>query len=187
MDAARRSLPAEMLPPLITWGAIDFTIGSPNNATLARGQTIALPNDARRVHLLMAADGDQTAAFRIGDVAQNVNVQHWSGFIGQWDTRLWERREQTLPPRPDAPPNAPPRVNRGLAFAGLTPGFIKPAPVAWFASHRHDASGANESYDYSYLFAYTFDIPRGATTLTLPDNDKIRIFAITASYDTLRR
>ncbi len=197
MDAQKRSLPAEMLPSTVSWGPIDFRIEE--RATIARGQTFALPDHARRVHVLIAADGDQTAAFRIGDVVQNTTVQHWSGFIGQWDTRLWELREETLPPRPDAPPNAPPRRRRGLAFAGLTPGFIKPAPVAWFASHRHDASGVNEPYDYSYLFAHSFDVPSGATTITLPDNEKIRVFAITTSddamslrpvhplYDTLRR
>jgi alpha-mannosidase len=84
-------------------------------------------------------------------------------------------------------------------FAGLKPGFIKPAPVAWFASHRHSATGANEPYHFAYLFAYALDIPKNATTLTLPVNDHIRILAITAAdespevrpaqplYDTLVR
>jgi alpha-mannosidase len=153
-------MPAEMLPRTISYGAIDFAISSPNNAILARGQTLALPNGATRVHLLMNADGDRNATFRIGGVAHDVRVQDWSGFIGQWDTRLWEYREEQLPPRPDAPPNAPPRRTRGLSFAGLTPGFIKPAPVAWFASHRHDPNGRNESYAYSYLFALCSTSPR---------------------------
>ena len=64
---------------------------------------------------------------------------------------------------------------------GLTPGFIKQAPIAWYASHRHTADGANEYYAYSYLFAYTIDVPAGATTVTLPNNDRIRIMAITAT------
>src|ERR1019366_7245360 len=71
--------------------------------------------------------------------------------------------------------------------------------VAWFASHRHTADGANEPYAYSYLFAYPLDVPAGATTLTLPDNEKIRILAISVAeegatakpvqplYDTLER
>ena len=86
-----------------------------------------------------------------------------------------------------------------LEYKGLTPGFIKRSPVAWFASHRHTADGANEPYAYSYLFAYFFDVPANAKTLTLPDNDKIRILAVTvadesgqvrpaqALYDTLER
>ena len=66
-------------------------------------------------------------------------------------------------------------------YTGLTPGFIKRAPVAWYASHHHTAQGGNEAYAYCYLFAYSLDLPEGATTLTLPDNDKIRIMAITVA------
>jgi alpha-mannosidase len=82
---------------------------------------------------------------------------------------------------------------------GITPGFIKRAPLAWFASHRHTPAGTNEAYAYSYLFAYTIDVPAGATTLTLPQNENVRIMAITGSnerasvkpahalYDTLEK
>ena len=34
---------------------------------------------------------------------------------------------------------------------------------------------------YAYLFAYTLDVPGNAKTLTLPNNDKIRILAVTAT------
>ena len=180
------AFPEEMLPRTIAWGAIEFAIGAPKQAIVARGQTIALPKDARRVHLLMAASGDETAAFRIGDTIQTLNVQDWTNFIGQWDVRQWKQVEETLPPRPDAPPTAPPRKRRGLAFAELTPGFVKRAPVAWFASHRHDTNGANEPYAYSYLFAYALDVPADATTLTLPNDENIRIVAITTSNDAQR-
>jgi alpha-mannosidase len=71
-------------------------------------------------------------------------------------------------------------------YAGLVPGYVKPASVAWFASHRHAADGANEPYAYSYLFAYVLDLPPGATELTLPDNDRIKVLAITASGMRLR-
>ena len=119
--------------------------------------------------------------FLLGQHAADVTIQSWTGKIGQWDTRLWQQREEILPPRPDAPLNAPPRKRTATVFAGLTPGFIKPAPVAWFASHTHNAEGKNEPYHYSYLFAYDLDIPPGATTLTLPDNEAIRVLAITVS------
>jgi alpha-mannosidase len=86
-----------------------------------------------------------------------------------------------------------------MDFAGLTPGYIKRAPVAWFASHRHATDGSNDPYAYAYLFAYTIDVPAGAKTLTLPTNERIRILAITVAnegplvrpaqplYDTLER
>ena len=70
-------------------------------------------------------------------------------------------------------------------MVGLNPGFIKTAPVAWYTSHHHNADGGNEPYAYSYLFAYALDIPAGATALTLPNNDKIRILAITVADEPL--
>jgi alpha-mannosidase len=85
------------------------------------------------------------------------------------------------------------------AMDHLNPGFIKPADIAWFASHHHDAAGANQFYSYSYLFAYPIDIPAGTKSITLPDNDRVRVMAMTVSnpastvtraaplYDTLGR
>ncbi len=81
----------------------------------------------------------------------------------------------------------------------LTPGFIKRAPIAWFASHKHSADGKNLAYAYSYLFAYAVDLPAGARTLTLPDDPHVRVLAVTMAkqeapltparplYDTLDR
>jgi alpha-mannosidase len=85
------------------------------------------------------------------------------------------------------------------AMDHLSPGYIKPADIIWFASHHHDAAGANQYYSYSYLFAYPIDVPAGATSIVLPNNDKIRILAISVAnepataqpaaplYDTLGR
>ena len=64
---------------------------------------------------------------------------------------------------------------------GLRPGFIKRADVAWFSSQRRAADGSAEPYAYSYLFAYAIDLPAGARTLTLPDNDRIRVLAVTVA------
>ena len=66
----------------------------------------------------------------------------------------------------------------------IAPGYIKRAPIAWYASHKHDKCGANEYYEYSYLFAYTLDIPAGARSFTLPNNDKIRILAATVAKES---
>ena len=68
-----------------------------------------------------------------------------------------------------------------MQYTGLTPGFIKRAPVAWYASHRHTATGENEPYSYSYLFAYQLDLPPNARTLTLPDDGNVRVLAVTAA------
>ncbi|HJX92395.1 MAG TPA: hypothetical protein VJ372_17985 [Pyrinomonadaceae bacterium] len=48
---------------------------------------------------------------------------------------------------------------------------------------RDQLSETNEAYAYSYLFGYRLDVPANARALTLPFNDKIRILAVTASYE----
>jgi len=207
-DASGRSLPAEMLPAMIPYAGIRFNLapagkGQPN-ALVPRGQTLQLPaGKLTRLYVLAAsAEGDQRATFRVGSNPVEMTIQNWGGFIGQWDTRLWNKKQEPIPQRPGSPaprPGTKPRMRTVLEFAGLTPGFIKRAPVAWFASHHHTTDGLNEPYAYSYLFAYDIDVPKGARTLTLPDNDKIRILAITTAnegeqvraaqplYDTLER
>jgi alpha-mannosidase len=187
-DSSGRSLPAEMLPASLPYAGISFTLGPPSafNAMVARGQTIQLPAGAfTRVYVLAASEnGDQRATFRVGANPIDLTIQDWGGYVGQWDNRIWKSREEPAPPRqgqPAPPPGTPQRMRTVTEFAGLTPGFIKPASVAWFASHRHSADGSNDAYAYCYLYAYAIDIPAGATTLTLPTNERIKILAVTVS------
>ncbi len=206
-----KALPAEMLPREISFAGIRFKlapadIGKPN-AVVAHGQTITLPpGKYNRVYLLAAAaNGDQKATFRAGEKSVELTIQDWTGFIGQWDDRIWKVTEEQIPQRPGAPtPPAggpPPRTRTNVygEMLGLRPGFIKRADVAWFASHLNAADGSAEAYAYSYLFAYVIDLPAGARTLVLPDNERIRILAVTVAdepsivtaaqplYDTLER
>ena len=211
-DGEGYALPAEMLPRVVTFSGIAFHLapGDRASAVVPRGQQLAVPRGMKRLYVLAAsANGDQNVSFRVGGEAVNVTVQDWSGFVGQWDNRRWKETETVLPPRtppPDVPADIAALLQRSRTrrdpygeMLGITPGFIKRAPIAWFASHRHTQAGENEAYAYSYLFAYVMDIPAGATTLTLPNNYNVRILAITASnernivqpvqplYDTLER
>jgi alpha-mannosidase len=205
-----KALPAEMLPREINFGGIRFKLapadaGKPN-AVVAHGQTITLPpGKYNRVYLLAAAtNGDQKSTFRVGEKSIELTIQDWTGFIGQWDDRIWKVTEEPIrPPQgaPTPPPGTPPRTRPNIygEMLGLRPGFIKRADVAWFASHRHAADGSAEAYAYSYLFAYVIDLPAGGRTLVLPDNERIRILAVTIAnepstviaaqplYDTLER
>jgi len=154
-----------------------------------------------RAYVLAAAVGDQVGTFQAGGQQVQLTIQNWTGFVGQWDDRTWNARQELAQPRPGQtlPPNAP-RMRTVEEFSGtLVPGFIKRADVAWFVSHHHTADGLNEPYQYSYVFAYAIDLPANAKTLTLPNNDKIRILAISVAdegnivrpvqplYDTLVR
>jgi alpha-mannosidase len=221
------ALPAEMLSSQLSYGGIQFQLapaglGKPDAVT-AQGQTIQLPaGDFNRLYLLAAAyGGDQEATFQVASPSTvsriGLNIEDWSGYIGQWDTRTWNEKKVEVPvPSEPAPDDKSPRAQRArrirayvkehgpiirteMEYTGLKPAYVKRAPVAWFASHRHAVDGANEPYSYSYLFAYDLDLPAGATALTLPDNKRIRILAATVAkefprvtpvhplYDTLER
>jgi alpha-mannosidase len=187
-----KALPAEMLPRELVFKGVRFNLaptGDANpNAVVPHGQTIALPSGKyNRVYLLAAsANGDQKATFGVGDKSVDLTIQEWTGFIGQWDNRIWKTTEEIIQPRTGAP--APPagtpvrtRTNPYGEMLGLRPGFIKRADIAWFSSQRRTADGSAEPYAYSYLFAYALDLPAGARTLTLPNNDRIRILAVTVA------
>jgi len=172
-DSAGNALPAEMLPPQITFNDVQFQLapaktGSPN-AVVAKGQKIDLPaGQYDRAYVLAAsADGDQKATFEAGDKKVELSIQDWGGFIGQWDDRKWSSGDTS-------------NDNYG-EMIGLTPAYIKRADLAWYCSHHHNAAGENVAYGYSYLFAYPIDLPQGTRTITLPDNGKIRILAISVA------
>jgi alpha-mannosidase len=182
-----KALPAELLPRQINFGGIRFDLaatGKPD-ALVPHGQTLTLAaGKYNRVYLLTAAaNNDQKVTFKLGDKATDLTIQEWTGFVGQWDDRIWKVTEQQVPPPQGSPPGTPPRVrvNPYGEMVGLRPGFIKRADIAWFSSQRRDAAGGAEPYAYSYLFAYALDIPPGVKTITLPDNERIRILAMTVA------
>ncbi len=201
-DDAGNALPAELLPAELEYSGVRFRLaaagtGQPN-ALAAHGQSLALPAGSYdRVYVLAAsADGDRPATFRLGDAGTELTVQDWGGFVGQWDDRQWRIVQQPVPDEPAAGDTTRAarharaireRVQREgpiltSEFTGvIVPGFVKPAQVAWFASHHHRPDGSNAPYQYAYLYAYALDVPPGATTLTLPDDERIRVLAVTAA------
>ncbi len=174
-DGKGNALPAEMLPQSIPFNNIEFKLaaaksGSPN-AMAAKGQAISLPAGRfNRIYVLAAsADGDQKASFDIGGRQVDLDIQDWGGFIGQWDDRQWTGAKLDVD-----------HADYGQ-MTGLKQGYIKRANLAWYCDHHHDAEGKNVTYAYSYLFGYAIDLPAGAKTFKLPQNDKIRILAISVA------
>ncbi len=167
------TLSAEQLPGKLTVSGIDFQLGptaeGAKNAISARGQTINLPAGSSRVYIIAASsNGDVPATFKVGDRQYPVTIQSWDGYVGQWDNRLWN---------PDLGVN----YTNYAEWQGLTPGYVKPAEVAWFCNHKHDPATGNEFYQYSYLYKYGFDVPAGATTLTLPVDPSIKVLAVSVA------
>jgi alpha-mannosidase len=172
-DGEGNALPAEMLPAQIRFNDVQFQLahaktGLPN-AVVARGQAIDLPaGHYNRVYVLAAsAQGDQVGAFEVGGRKIDLTIQNWGGFIGQWDDRQWSSKDTSHDDYGE--------------MTGIKPGYIKRASLAWYCSHHHNAAGENIPYRYSYLFAYRIDLPEGTKSITLPDNDKIRILAISVA------
>ncbi|MGO4213147.1 glycoside hydrolase family 38 C-terminal domain-containing protein, partial [Terriglobus sp. YAF25] len=200
-DGKGNAIPAEMLPDKIDYHGVVFDLASAKtgnaNAVVAKGQTIKLPEGHfNRVYVLAAsADGDQTGVFKVGTHTATLKIQDWTGYIGQWDTRLWKEqpgRDWAISANHAAWPPAdlqqrearPPAPRYPDDYIGLKPGFLKTAGLAWYASHIHTPQGLNQPYQYSYLFAYPIDLAEGAKTITLPNNDKIRILAISTAQES---
>jgi alpha-mannosidase len=152
---------------------VKFQLGPGSaNAVATRGQTIDLPaGHYNRLYIIAAsAGGDQKAVFKIGQTKTELDIQDWGGFIGQWDDREWTSKDTSHDDYGE--------------MLGIKPGYIKRADLAWYCDHYHDAAGANVPYRYSYLFAYAIDLPDGAKAITLPENDKIRILAMSLAEES---
>lgn len=176
MDSEGRTIPAEMLPARLRVDGVGFQFASAGqknkNAVICNGQTIELPGGPyNRVYLLAAADGDTDAKLTIGKTQYDWHVQNWTGFVGQWDDREWDKQFKKVDFTCDGKVTA---INKG---------YIKRDEIAWFATHRHHPQHGNEAYQFSYLFKYGFDLPDGAQALTLPDNPKIRVFAVSVAQN----
>ena len=197
-DAAGNALPAEMLPTKLDFNGVGFELAPAGtgkmNALVPKGQTIDLPAGFNKVWILAASSaGDESATFHVGAKSLPLTIESWSGFIGQWNTRIWKPVPTNI--RQDWAVSAnhePWDITRSGSqdwspkfpedYVGMRAGFIKRADVAWYASHHHTATGLNEPYEFSYLFAYPINLADGHK-LTLPTNDNIRILAISVAKE----
>lgn len=172
-NSAGETYPAEQLPANLDVDGIAFRFGDARdgkaNAMTAKGQVIPLPAGTQKVYVIAASSmGDVPATFQVGDRATTQVVQAWDGYIGQWDNRLWNA---------DLGEN----FTEYKEWKGLAPGYVKPAEVAWFSNMKRNPRSGNEFYQYSYLYKYGLDVPAGATSMTLPNDARVKVFAITAA------
>jgi alpha-mannosidase len=176
-DSDGRTYPAEQFPQEVSSEGITFKLGptgpGQKNAVACNGQTVPIPAGAKRLYVLAAsANGDASVQFKLGEEPVDVTVQDWSSSIGRWDNRMWKGKVSIL------------TYSWSNRLDGLSPGWIKRDNVAWYADHRHDPESGNQIWQYCYLFKYGFDVPAGTTSLTLPSNGKVFIFAISTATGT---
>jgi len=165
-----QSLPAELLPNEIESEDVHFKIGNKtdmeNNVVECASQTITLPQgNYTKLYLLAAASENTQGNFTVDGQPTTLHIQQWTGKIGQFYNRVLSH-DQNKVDIMELP-------------------YVKTDNIAWFASHVHNAYPMrNEAYQYGYLYKYEISIPVGAKTLTLPDNKKIKIMAVTVTKPT---
>jgi alpha-mannosidase len=161
----RLTIPAEMLPAEVVSEDIVFRMGSTaegqKNVLSAAGQKINLPaGKYNKFYILAAATEDSQGEIKAGNKITKLSFQNWTGYVGQH-----YNRELT----PD-----------NLKVVSIAKAYTKRDNIAWFASHRHTPD-TNDTYKYSYLYKYEISLPEGTKSVTLPENEKIKIFAITVA------
>lgn len=166
-DDAGTAFPAELLPDVLVSGGISFIPGpktnGKKNAVSCSGQKITLPKTGNfnRISLLAAAITDTTGIFRVGGNKVPLKVQAFNGYVGSFDNRTWDKLGR---------------------LKGIEPGYIKRDEIAYFAPHLHRDT-SNLPHRYGYLFRYDLEGGPGSEVLQLPDNESIRIVAITLAYN----
>lgn len=161
-----RSYPAELVPQVIVSEGVSFKMGNladeNKNTVEANGQQIAIPEgNYTRMYILAAANSDTRADFKIDDQSNELLIQGWSGFIGQFYKRIFN-------------------CNDYSSVKSIASPYVKDGNIAWFASHTHSAyPTANNAYEYCYIYKYELNVPKGAKYLTLPRNRNIKVFAVT--------
>src|SRR5262249_31864119 len=151
-DGRGRSLPGELLAPVLTWSGVPFALGplepGAANAATCRGQRLALPEGGTSLYLLAAsARGEARGEIRVAGAPQEVRFRDWSARIGRADRRRWGRLEG---------------------------GFLRRERIAWVGTHRHGPRG-DEPYVFCYLYAIGVALPESARELELPVLPNVRL------------
>ncbi len=165
------SYSAELMPDVIISESIEFATGpkadGQNNAVVCNGQEIKLPKGRyNRLYILAAADDDTNDVFRIGSRRTSLGIQSWTDYVGQWYNRVFNEDFGEV------------NYEGHFTLKSIESSYIKRDTIAWFGKHRHSKTG-NDPYRFTYMFKYVLDIPVGAKTIILPNNNKIKIFALT--------
>jgi len=208
-DGQGQTLAGELLPAELMLNGWPFKLGSSNpgalNMLVPKGQRLTLPPGSYdRLYILAAAvGGDVRASISIGgtgpSAAQTITVREWQGPVGMWDTPLKEPRllrEVYIPEmtrqtwtegaiQADLVTRFDPATGALSGIDQIRPGFVKRDVIGWVGTHRH-APDSDQIYIPSYVFAYAIDLPAGAREIRLPNDERIRIMAMTAVREPYR-
>jgi alpha-mannosidase len=181
------SYPAELIPENVDCGGVRFKMGSTvdeeKNAVSCKKQVINIPSgDYNKIYILASATKDTTGTFDIDGNKTTINISNWTGYVGQYYNRVFDykglkNQDDIFDMYRDSQIKFP----KDLKVLTLTEPYLKPDNIALFTSHLHKGyTSANKSYHYGYMFYYELDLPKNAKALTLPNNNSIRVYAVTA-------
>jgi alpha-mannosidase len=195
-DGKKHTIPSELFPRSLQIDGVPFAFGpsqpGAKNVLVPSGQTLKLPSgNFTRVYVLAdAVGGDVATTIGVGAASKSLTVREWQGPVGQW----WSRLKDIAPSLHE--PFAVQNGNNGLVvdwdpktgivtgIDKINPAFLKRDEIAWIATHRHDPDG-NEAYVSAYVFKYAIDLPAGVHEIRLPNDNRLRIFAVTATGESL--
>lgn len=139
---------------------VEYSLGCPcsNNAVSCSGQTLVLPNGAKKLHLLAASlDGDREVKLSVGGVIKTLKISDMFADVGAWD----------------------------MIVAG-TSKLIKRDELARVFTHTHIKpteryKNGDRYYKFAYMFAYELNV-EGADFVVLPNDSNILVFAATVGF-----
>ncbi|MBN2844080.1 MAG: discoidin domain-containing protein, partial [Sedimentisphaerales bacterium] len=145
--------PAELISSTITVNNIPFQIGSrqdnSNNALACTGQTVNLGGHSYDSLYFLAAARGGDSQGTFMVAGQPVTVS-----VQDYHEHVADwGREIEVP-------------------------YIKNDTVGWVGTHRHKPTG-NMAYEFCNMFLYRLDLPAGTSSVVLPDNSNIVVFAMT--------
>jgi alpha-mannosidase len=171
LDPRGHSLPTEQFPDRLESGGVEFRLGpvaaGAANVVVCRDQAVDLPSGAfNKLHLLAASiDRCATARLRIDDQPVELEIHPYTGWAARWR----EERHGLLRRQP---------VTTGREATALP-------CIAWYSTHRHDARGRDEPYVFCYIYQYWVDLPAAARRLHLPQDESIRLFAVSMARESI--
>lgn len=147
------SYAAELLPDSITIDQVTFRLGEPEtyNGLSCKNDTIEIPEGYNRLYFLAAAASSDDQSLQI------ACGKHVSEFVVPSYTGFVGQ----------------------WGHEGHTSGYLKPAQIAYVGTHRHASSG-DCPYEFTYMFKFGMDIPKGVHSIVLPKNENVVILAATA-------
>ena len=155
------SYAAELLPSELNIDGVRFQLGPKDgrNGLVCKGQNIALP-------AYTSAKGQKKAVYLLA--ASNEDDRKATFTVGS--------KKQTV-----GVPYYSGFIGQ-WGHIGHTKGYLKDGRIAYVGTHRHSAS-ADEAYEFTYMFLLKLDVPQGATSVTLPDDEHVILFSATLADD----